>query len=108
MLQSIRVGLPPSLERVLECFRDDLRTLNRLSDDVLWRVARSEIEEDKAVLYEALLEQNSRGELDEAGRARLAALRDEADLLMFRRSFAYGLLKWRGHRIPDLGELQSL
>ncbi len=108
VLQSIRVGLPPSLERVPERFRDDLRTLNRLSDDVLWRVARSDIDDDKATLYESLLEQNQRGELDATGQASLTVLRDEADLLMLRRSFAYALLKWRGHRIPSLDELQSL
>jgi hypothetical protein len=109
VLQSIRVGLPPSLERVPERFRDDLRALNRLSDEVLWQVARGDIKEDKAVLYEALLEQNSRGELDEAGRAMLTTLREEADLLMFRRSFVCALLmRWRGHRIPSLGELQGL
>jgi hypothetical protein len=97
-----------SLERVPERFRDDLRALNRLDDEVLSQVARSEIKEDKAIFYESLLEQNSRGELDKAGRTMLTTLRDEADLLMLRRSFACALLKWRGHRIPSLDELQSL
>jgi hypothetical protein len=105
-LQSIRVGLPPSLERVPEQFRADLRTLHGLSDELLWRVARSELENDKVTLYETLLEKNQRGVLSEADQTRLDTLRREADLLMLRRSYAYALLKWRGHRIPTLAELQ--
>jgi len=106
VLQSIRAGLPPSLDRMPERFRADLQTLNRLSDEMLWRIARSDIENDKAILYESLLERNRRGELSEDERARLNTLREEADLLMLRRSYAYALLKWHGHRIPTLGELQ--
>jgi hypothetical protein len=48
-----------------------------------------------------------RGELDDADKVRLSTLREEADLLMLRRSFAHALLKWRGQRIPTLSELQS-
>lgn len=73
MLHSIRAGLPPSLDRVLQCFQADLRALDQLSDEE---------------------------------RARLNTLREESDLLMLRRSCAYALLKWRGHRIPTLSELQ--
>ena len=106
VLQSIRVGLPPSLDRVPERFRTDLRVLGRLSNEMLWQITRSDIDDDKAVLYESLLEQNRRGELGKTDQARLNTLREDADLLMLRRSFAYALLKWRGHRIPTLSELQ--
>jgi len=104
-LQSIRAGLPPSLDRVPERFQVDLQALGRLSNEMLWQVARSEIDDDKATLYESLLERNQRGELDEADRVKLDALREEADLLMLRRSFAYALLKWRGCNIPTLDDL---
>ncbi len=107
VLQSISAGLPPSLDRVPERFQADLRALGRLSDEILWQITRSDIDDDKAALYESLLEQNQRGELGKADRTRLDTLREEADLLMLRRSFAYALLKWRGHPIPTLGELQS-
>jgi hypothetical protein len=107
VLQSISSGLPPSLDQVPERFRADLRALNRLSDETLWQIARSDLDDDKAALYEALLEQNQHRELKEADQARLSTLREEADLLMLRRSFAYALLKWRGHRIPTLSELQN-
>jgi hypothetical protein len=106
VLQSIRAGLPPSLDRVPERFRADLRALGQLSDEMLWQIAHSDIDDDKAALYESLLERNQRGELDEADRVKLDTLREESDMLMLRRSFAYALLKWRGHRIPTLGELQ--
>ena len=105
-LQSIRAGLPPGMERVPEQFRADLRTLHGLSDELLWRVARSELENDRVTLYETLLEKNQRGMWSEADQTRLDTLRREADLLMLRRSYAYALLKWRGHRIPTLAELQ--
>ena len=35
VLQSIHIGLPPSLEWVSERFRADLQALNRLSDEIL-------------------------------------------------------------------------
>ncbi len=105
-LQSIRAGLPPGMERVPEQFRADLWTLHGLSDELLWRVARSELENDKVTLYETLLEKNRQGVLSEAEQPRLDTLRREADLLVLRRSYAYALLKWRGHRIPTLAELQ--
>jgi hypothetical protein len=76
--------------------------MSRLSDETLWQIAHRDLDDDKAALYESLLDQNRRGELCEADQARLDTLREEADLLMLRRSYAYALLKWRGHRIPSV------
>ncbi len=101
-LQSIRAGLPPSMEHIPEQFRADLRTLHSLSDELLWRVTRSELESAKVTLYETLLEKNQRGALSEADQSQLNTLRREADLLTLRRSYAYALLKWRGHRVNPL------
>jgi hypothetical protein len=81
--------------------------LSRLSDEMLWQIARGEMSADRVTAYEALLARNQRGELDDADRVRLSTLREEADLLKLRRSFAFALLKWRGQRIPTLSELQS-
>lgn len=105
-IQSIRVGLPPSLVQVPERFRDDLKVLNQLSNEVLGQIARFDLADDKAELYEELLAKNSQSELNEYEQTTLDNLRNEADLLMFRRSYAYTLLKWRGQRIPTLGEIQ--
>lgn len=105
-LQSIRAGLPPSLDQVPERFRADLRAMSRLSDETLWQIARRDLDDDKVDLYEALLDRNRRGELSATDQAQLNTLREEADLLMLRRSYAYALLKWRGHRVPTMDELQ--
>lgn len=92
--------MPPSLERVPERFQADLRALDHLSDDVLWQIARADMDNDKAALYKELLERNRRKDLSDSERKTLSALREEADLLMLRRSYAQGLLRWRGHAVP--------
>jgi len=107
VLQSIRVGLPPNLDHFPESLRGDLRILDSLSDNDLWQIAHSEIEDERAALYEDLLARNQNDEITEAESTQLALLRQEADILMFRRAYAYALLKWRGHRIPTLADFHS-
>lgn len=106
VVQSIRAGAPPDLAKVPERFRADLRALDSLDTAVLWRVAQAELEPAKVARYEELLAQNQRGVLSSAEQAQLDCLRDEADLLMLRRAYAYALLKWRGQRIPTQQDLQ--
>ena len=107
VLQSIQTGLPPGLEHVPDRFRDDLIALNQFSDEVLWDVAALDLAEDKAELYEQLLDKNQQGQLEENEQSLLDTLREEADLLMLRRAYASALLKWRGHRIPTLADMQT-
>lgn len=107
VIQSIRVGLPPSLDHIPERFQIDLQALDRLSDEMLWQITRSDLEDAKAALYETLLGKNQQGKLSKADQTKLDTLREEADLLMLRRSYAYALLKWRGHHVPTLRELKS-
>jgi hypothetical protein len=104
-LRSLQVGLPPSVEHIPLRFRADLQALHRLSDEVLWQVARADLPEDKAALYEDLLEKNQCADLSAAEQETLACLREEADALMLRRTYAYALLKWRGQRVPTLDEI---
>ncbi|MDX1523557.1 MAG: hypothetical protein R3264_18160 [Anaerolineae bacterium] len=106
VIQSIQTGLPPGLERVPDRFRDDLITLNRLSDDVLWGIADRDLTEDKAEHYEQLLAKIQQGQLAESEQSILDTLREEADLLMLQRAYATALLKWRGHRISSLVDIQ--
>lgn len=108
LITTIQAGMPPSLERVPERFQADLRALDHLSDDVLWQIARAEMDDDKAALYEELLERNRRKDLSDSERKTLSALREEADLLMLRRSYAHALLRWRGHIIPTPGGMQEV
>lgn len=107
VIQSIQTGLPPSLEHVPDRFREDLRALNQLSDDVLWDVADRDLAEDKAERYEQLLVKSQQGQLEKNEQRALDTLREEADLLMLRRAYAAALLKWRGHRIPTLADIQT-
>ncbi len=107
LITTIKAGMPPRLERVPERFRADLQALDCLSDDMLWQIARAEMDDDKVVLYEELLDENRREGLNDSERSTLSALREEADLLMLRKSYAYALLRWRGHVISIPGGMQE-
>lgn len=100
VMQTIRAGMPPSLEPVPARFRTDLEALDQMSDEMLWQIGRADLEEDKAALYQNLLRKNQRDELTNEERDTLTALREEADLLMLRRAYASALLNWRGRHTP--------
>ena len=108
LIQSLQMGLPPSLNQVPERFRQDLSTLNQLRDDVLTEVAQSDLSLDKAKLYETLLLEQQQRDLAETEQQTLHTLREEADLLMLRRAYAVALLKWRGHHLPSPINQQNL
>lgn len=93
--------LLPTLDHVPEKWRTDLQQLQTMSDGTLWRIAKTEMPEDKIALYDDLLQANSHHLLSPTEQEQLTLLREEADLLMIRRSYALLLLKWRGHTIPD-------
>jgi len=101
VLQSIRAGMPPTLDKVPERFRADLSALDRLKDEMLWQIAQTELSDEKSDLYQFFLEKNQQKALTQAESKTLDILREEADLLMFRRSYAFTLLKWRGNRVPN-------
>jgi hypothetical protein len=100
VMQTIRAGMPPSLEPVPARFRADLEALDQMSDEMLWQIGRADLDEDKSALYQMLLRKNQRDELTDEEQDALTALREEADLLMLRRAYAFALLNWRGHRVP--------
>ena len=103
-LQSLRAGMPPTLDHVPTRFHADLEELDQMIGEMLWQIAQADLTDEKAALYESLLEKNQNDTLNQAERETLATLREESDLLMLRRAYAYTLLKWRGHRIPTLSE----
>ncbi len=92
--------LPPGLQA-------ELSAMAFLSDDALWQMAGSVMNNDKIALYDVLLERRQSGMLTPEGQAWLDTLRDEADALMLRKAQAYALLKSRGHKLPALGELRA-
>ncbi|MCB8921854.1 MAG: hypothetical protein H6662_09735 [Ardenticatenaceae bacterium] len=78
ILQSIRTGMPPTLNKVPTAFHKELLALNKLSDRDLIRVVEGELVPKSAD--------------DEQHR--------KADFVSLRRIYALSLLKWRGHPVP--------
>jgi hypothetical protein len=95
----------PSLEKVPPEYRAELEAMEDLGDDELWKIAGTELAPAKQRRLARLLDKNQRDELTDRERRTLTGLRADADRLMLRRSYAYLLLKYRGHRIPTLGDL---
>jgi hypothetical protein len=104
---TLHAHLPALLEDIPEAFRDDLAGLERLPSDRLRQELRRQIDPKVLARYDVLLAANAAGTLDDIGRAELAMLRTQADLLMFQKAYAALLLKWRGERVPSLAELES-
>jgi hypothetical protein len=104
-LVSIVRAATPSLEKVPAEYRAELESLEDLADDELWTIARSRPAPAVQRRLERLLDKHRRGELTERDRRALAELRSEGDRLMLRRSYAALLLKYRGHRVPNIEDL---
>lgn len=96
----------PSLDKVPSEYRAELEAMEDLGDEDLWKVSQSRFATAKQRRLEVFLEKNQREELTDRERHALVELRAEADRLMLRRSYAFVLLKYRGHQIPNLFEVQ--
>jgi hypothetical protein len=97
MLHALRVGSPPAWEDAPAEFQADLAAMDKLDDDSLWKIARSQKTLAEMERYEQLLQHNQAGSLTEAERLELASLREDADSFMLRKAHASVLLRWRGH-----------
>lgn len=107
-LQTLERGLPPPLEDELPpSLRAELKAMEHLSDDTLWRIAQSAINPDKVALYDLLLDRLHTASLTPEGREWLTRLREESEALMLRKAHAYALLQSRGHKLPSLDELRG-
>lgn len=104
--ETLQRSLPPALEQLPSRFHADLVQLAHMSDDMLWRISDVELPVKKVAAYEKLLTINSERELSQQEREQLDILREEADLLMFRRAYALLLLKRRGHQMPALSDYE--
>ncbi|MGF1675440.1 MAG: hypothetical protein ACFCUV_17420 [Rivularia sp. (in: cyanobacteria)] len=77
-------------------FRDAPLTLN----------ANSQITSEQQKRHTELLEKNSTvEELNKSERQELSELRIKADRLMLQKAYAWSVLRWRGHKIPNLNEM---
>jgi len=106
-LVSIVQAAIPSLEKVPPEYRPELEAMEALSDKELWSLAESQVSATQQRQLNRLLERNQAGTLTKRERQALTQLRTKLDRLMLRRSYAYLLLKCRGHRIPTLTELRQ-
>lgn len=97
VLRAVEIGSPPTWEDVPAEFQADLAALDRLDDQALWQIARSQQQE--TARYQQLLDENASGEILPASRTELTALRTEADRQMLRKAQAVAILRWRGHQL---------
>jgi hypothetical protein len=104
-LVNIVKAATPSLEKVPVAYRPELEAMEDLGDQELWALTESQLTPARQRRLERLLDKNERGKLTERDQLALTDLRTDADRLMLQRSYAYLLLKYRGHRIPTLGDL---
>ena len=102
LMQTIRGNLPPSLDDIPEEYRAGLGGLLKLSDEDLWAVASVPSDPRRWRRQENLLHKNAEATLSPEERQELDQLRAEMDSLVYRRSFAMALLKWRGHELSSL------
>ena len=105
LLRSLRAGSPPDWAQAPAESQADLAALDRLNDDALWRIARSQRSDADAALLQKLLEKNAADALTAAEQLELAAQVAEADRFMLRKAHAAALLQWRGHAVPPLERL---
>jgi hypothetical protein len=101
-LVSIVRAATPSLEKVPPEYRAALQAMEDLGDDELRRISRSRLAPARQRRLERLLDKNQRGELTDRDRHALGELRRDGDRLMLQRAYAALLLKYRGHRVPNL------
>jgi len=105
--QTLTAGIPPLPDTLPNESRDDLIVLEALDDTALWQVTQSTVSPEQQEQISQLLEKNSLGTLTASEQTRLDDLQRQADRLMLRKAYAYVLLKWRGHRLPTLAELEA-
>lgn len=104
--QSIQDSLPPLLEVVPQAYRAELATMETFSDADLWNAARAQVTVKDQRRFRRLRKKKNLGALTDVEQTHLTKLRHTIDAIMFRKAYAYLLLKWRGYRVPTLRELE--
>ena len=107
VVQTLSSSIPPLPDDLPAPTRDALTALEGLSDDELWQVVRSTFPETQYEQFAELRERRRAGTITPDEQATLDGLTQTADLLTLRKAYAAVLLKWRGHRLPTLAELES-
>jgi len=108
VFQILSQSMPPEVEEDLPFnYRIELESMAHLSDEVLWQMAESTMNQDKVALYDTLLARHKANNLTSTGKEWLTKLREESEQLMLRKAHAYLILKSRGHQLPSLDELHE-
>lgn len=102
LLRAVKIGSPPDWEDLPAEYQADLKALDRLDDNSLWRIARSRQTNASFKQYDDLLDANRKGSISDEERIKLSELRNVADRFMLRKAHAAALLRWRGHQIPPM------
>ncbi len=102
VIHALKVGIPPGYEDIPEEFKAYIAGLDRLDDDSLFRIARSQKTEAEMKKYNSLLEANSSRELTDREQVELGKMRREADLFMLKKAQAAALLHWRGYKVRPM------
>jgi hypothetical protein len=92
----------PALDDVPPEMAGELATMAQLSDEALHGLANSLLPAARQELLDLLLDQQGRGELDEAGQRELTSLLAECGRHVLRRAEAVALLIARGRPAPHL------
>jgi predicted DNA-binding protein len=107
VLETLDANIPPLLEDMPEPTRQDLAALERLDDDALRQVAQGAWTPEQNARYTELLAKNRAGTITPSEIALLEDLYQDANRHMLRKAYANALLKWRGHQLPTLSELEA-
>lgn len=107
VIQTLDYNLPKLPANLPQATQDELSELEKLEDDALWSVADSQYDMSKQLEYRELLRKNARGHLSKEERKEMNIHLDSVDRLTLQKSYAYVLLKWRGHPLPTLSELEK-
>ena len=97
----------PTLDDVPAEVAPELAAMAHLSDEALQGLANNAMAEERQELLSHLLDEQGRGELDEARQRELAALMAEYGRAMLRRAKAVALLIARGRPVPALVSIPS-
>ena len=104
--QSIVSNLPPTPDNAPVEIQEELLQMQTWDDKELLAIANSQITSEQQKRHIELLEKNSTSEeLNKIERQELSELRTASDRLMLQKAYAWSVLRWRGHKIPNLNEL---
>lgn len=101
LIKIVEAGLP-SLAKVPPEYQPELEVLEAMEDEELWEIAQRDMPAAQQDRLDHLLQKNQAVDLSGVEQQELDQLHAEANRLMLQKSYAYVLLKWRGHQMPKL------